>query len=286
MQYTIINARMQCDKSIKELLDNNIELNYWLGSTIKGAIVNQLKKKYCGFITLKCESCESGITCPIQALFNEKHIQTQGNTSNTIIINTDIEKKNLYTNKFNLEIILLSYGILYKDMILEVLREGIKFKIHGNEIEFYPTNIETEDKLDSNQQDYTEKSATFLKIKTESPLKIQNSASDLSFKQLLRIMMTRIDSVGVLENNEKIYNTDILNQAEQDVKIVYNKTKNITLRRKSSHHNKLFEEKCLVGEIAYTGNLTPYISIIKQAEILNIGKWTTMGLGRISVELI
>ena len=184
---------------------------------------------------------------------------------------------------------------MYKDSLENVLRKGIWIKSEGDRVKFQSTGIiytgkNGEKQLDAeiltndnimSDIDITDTLAVFI----ESPLRIQSSAVKLDFSDLIRIMMTRLDSINVLEDKEKCYSKNLIEQAK-NVKTLARDIKLENMTRKSSHTNSKTSIDCLVGRVVYQGDFSEYAEIIKKSELVNIGKWTTFGLGRIRTEFI
>ena len=239
-------------------------------NTLKGAIINKLKRNYCREKTFKCRSCNLDYLCPIQSLFNEKNIQEKGNPSNPIIINTFL-RQNTKSNEFYINIKLIEHGIFYREALEDILRQGIDIKNKDDNIKFKLHTIGYKDSagnlnLEPIINEYKNgdiKCTDTLAITIDSPLRLQDSAKSLEFNQLLRVMMTRIDSVGVLTTASKSYSKKIIEDAKHDIILVHKDIETVLLIRQSKHNNKRFEEQCITGKIIYKGNFEKYIDIIK-----------------------
>jgi hypothetical protein len=100
-------------------------------------------------------------------------------------------------------------------------------------------------------------------------------------------MISRIRSVlAINETDINFCINDALKESES-VKIVSKQINTITLHRKSSNKNSTLKDSpCVLGYVEYKGDINPYINILKAAELLNIGSKTSMGLGKIEVEIL
>ena len=56
-------------------------------------------------------------------------------------------------------------------------------------------------------------------------------------------------------------------------------------QRYSARQDRRIDMDGFVGEIAYEGNMAPFLSLLKAGEVLHVGKATTFGLGRYAMRL-
>lgn len=270
MIITKIKTHIKADTQLENL---DYKLNYWISSSIRGAIIAKLSDEYCMHNKICCKQCEN-LLCPVKVLF----YTDKEDVSNNLIINSTVVNK----EEIDLNIILFGQAIVYKNILLRLLKEGIEINSNGSKIKFksFDTNTDTFN-LD---MAYKEKDIKSLTIKIESPLRLQESALDLSFESIARIVMTRIRSIERTMGIDHSFDYKELSEKSKEIVLLDKNTRIVNLYRYSTNHNRRMEIKCLDGYITYTGdNLKYFYNILKLCETFNIGKWTTMGLGQIRI---
>lgn len=260
--------------------ENNIWLPDFLGSTLRGALISRLSKKYCTSKNLECRQCKNHI-CINKQLFNNWD-ETQGNntSANPIIINA----KTLHnpSNQIELEIILLGSAVIYSEIIANTLEEGLIIK---NKELFVATDVDTTIiDLDSIENKY---SSGKIKVSLQSQTSLPSSMMGLDFKQFIRAILIRYKAVGEILGLDMNYSYKELTESANDKVSLENKSINIKeLVRKSSRTDKKNTVPCIVGELVYSGDFSDYYKYLNIIEYLNMGKWCTMGLGKINIEEI
>jgi hypothetical protein len=79
--------------------------------------------------------------------------------------------------------------------------------------------------------------------------------------------------------------TQELQKQSQEIRIAGSDLLWVNLARYSNRQNTRMKQDGLVGSIAYTGQIAPFIPILKIGERINVGKSTVFGLGRYVMEL-
>jgi len=82
-----------------------------------------------------------------------------------------------------------------------------------------------------------------------------------------------IDELNFAEIKEKSYNIDIV---DSDIKVV-------NWSRYSERQDKRIPLKGIIGSVVYKGEIKPFLPLLRLGEYINIGKNTTMGMGRIEI---
>ena len=111
-------------------------------------------------------------------------------------------------------------------------------------------------------------------------------ALELEFHMLIRNLLRRLSLVHYFHGNG--------NPSTLDFKGLIEKAKEITTveralrwydwERYSGRQERKIDMGGFVGEIAFEGDMRPFMSLIKAGEILHVGKGTVFGLGRYQVE--
>lgn len=260
--------------------ENNIWLPDFLGSTLRGALISRLSKKYCTSRNLECRQCENHICINKQLFNNWEETQSNNTSANPIIINAKTLQNP--SNQIELEIILLGSAIIYTEIIVDTLKEGIFIK---NKELFTATNVETsiiDTELIKNKY-----SSGKIKVELLSETSIPSSMMSLDFKQLIRAVLIRYKAVGeTLGLNMNYSYKELTEAANSKIKLENRNIKTTELIRKSSRTDKKNTVPCIVGELVYSGDFSDYYKYLNIIEYLNIGKWCTMGLGKISIKEI
>ena len=278
MYYTNINIKMKSDTDLNELVDKNIQLNYWLGSRVRGALIRELSKISCIKDELHCEECNAGIICPVKALFN----RTENNTANPIVINNKI----ISNREFNLDITLIENAIIFREIIKDILIDGINIDIKNIKLLFKATDVRYKDDNEICRVDkykISNKSYSKVKVNFKYPVRLQQSATSLEFYDLIRVIMTRFRSIQRITKEEYTFDYKELLEEAKNIKIESININRIDLHRYSSKHKKKMDAYCLVGDVTYSGDFSKFIDILNYGELFNIGKWTSMGLGKMEV---
>lgn len=269
-----MNIRYIRDKiTIKS--DKPVRLNQWTGSTLRGAICNKLMKD-CIRKDRNCAECESYIMCPNAILFNNK--QTKESTINPVIINSNYYGiENIWTNTIEFELVLFGTGLIAYNNVIEALKDGIVVGNANFKLCKHDENIEIKGLKDLDLGDT-------IRVSFDSPLNIRwlEVGAKFEFRDLMKAILIRTKAVYDLMEIEQDYSyLDLLKKAEK-IKLAKQDTSYVSVTRysKKAGENKI---KCLVGSLEYVGDMSEFIPYLSLACVVNIGKWCSMGLGRISI---
>lgn len=276
MQYIRLKTKLHSE--------NEIMLNTFLGSTIRGAIISEISKLFCINNTLQCNQCTCGVICPNKVLFNMKSYMKNDRISNPIVINA-FQSSN---NTIELGIILFNIGITATEAIKEILLNGICL---GKNRELF--KAEQVYYVDSNGKQSINQVLAETKISTEStsrvvidfisPTHIQKECMALEFSDLLKCCMYRYMSINQLAQSEPEIDFKGLLEESKEIKTIEKTIKIENLARFSGRTKVKNNVHCIKGRLIYEGDLTKYMNILKLVEIFNIGKWSSMGLGHIRI---
>lgn len=255
--------------------DKPIRLNQWTGSTLRGAICNKLMQD-CIRKDRNCGECDHYIMCPNAILFNNK--QTKENIINPIIINSNYYGiDNILTNTIEFELVLFGSGLIVYNNVIEVLKQGVNICHTDFKLCKHTENIEIEGFKDLELGEH-------IKVSFESPLNLRwlKVGARFEFRDLMKAILIRTKAVYDLMEIEQDYSyLDLLEKAEK-IKLVKQNTSYVSVTRysKKAGENKI---KCLVGSVEYEGDVSEFVPYLSLACVVNIGKWCSMGLGRVSV---
>ena len=213
MKYIRIQCIMQSE--------NSVQLNDFLGSTIRGAIISEISKNYCTKSSIDCTSCNFGVTCPNMILFHMKDYKQDNRVSNPIVINA----MQLSSTMIKLDILLFAIGITSAQSIVDILKNGIK--LGKTREQFKVDELYT---LDSNNGQHknivlaetkeSDDRVTRITIDFLSQTHIQKDCMTLDFTSFLKCCMYRYMSINKLTNSEPVIEFNKLVEESSEIKTV------------------------------------------------------------------
>lgn len=307
LNYTKLKILFQCEE--------NTVLPEYLGSTLRGAMGNELKRVCClKDLSYDCMECEYKHKCHYTYFFlnihcNNTNTQIKHNTNpNPFVIEPPLNRKRSYREGDLLEFDLLLVGentqyLPYFVVAAENMAKkglGVKrssFILKG----IYNSNtnkpIYVDGKLESNnikintwtfaelRKDFQE-----LKIKLVTPFRCINNGkivSNMDFKLFMRNVFRRLSVLSSFYCGDT-WNIDYSTYLRSAEKI---KIQNISLEwkdweRYSSRQKSKIKMGGMMGQISFKGHLSDFLPFIDIASILHIGKGCTMGLGKFEWEAV
>lgn len=271
MKFVKITARLKADRAV--------ELNQFTGSTVRGALISSLSKSFCAKRNVECDSCDAGITCPNKILFNMGEYTDDNWISNPIVINADY----LESGEIDIVIKLFGLGSMSAQSIVMVLKNGLYL---GKERDKFTPVGDVSVEIMRRDSIEVQPFKGRLRVNFVSPAHLQKWRLNLDFCDFMRCCMYRYMSINRLSNSEPIINYKRLLEDSNKIKLISKDIHAVELGRFSRRTQMQNHIRCLTGSVEYDGDFSDYIGIIRFAEEFNIGKWCTMGLGRITVETI
>lgn len=109
---------------------------------------------------------------------------------------------------------------------------------------------------------------------------------DLEFHMLVRQLLRRISLLAYFHCGEDISDWDFRGIIEKakGVKVVAGNLRWYDWERFSARQDTRMKMGGFVGEIAFQGNIGPFMPLIKAGEVLHVGKGTSFGLGRFNIQ--
>lgn len=127
-------------------------------------------------------------------------------------------------------------------------------------------------------------------LKIQTPLRIRRKGKlliRLDFPTIIRNITSRLEALtkryGGYVNEQEIARLLTLSQ---EIKIVKEDLWLEELERYSNRQGKTMDLSGLLGSIEFEGELTPFVPWLYAMQILHIGRNTTFGLGKITVEFM
>ena len=265
---------------------------YFLGSAIRGVLGRRLKKIVCIKINEECKNCEFNKTCPYTVVFETELYLNQ--PSKYVMIPEYEEKEVKKGNSIYVDITLLGNTLEYWQFIIEALRTTINlgkgrlikhennFYYHPFEEKYFPIKsfipkFEAKDffslNIDNNHM-ILKLYPTSLRFKGKYVL-----AREFNKDFFVKALVSRISNVAKNygNKNDKIFIDKTKFEIEKK------EFKPFPMIRWSNRKKRKMKIPAFTGYLKLTGDLQEIYPYIKIAENINIGKATSLGLGRLKI---
>jgi hypothetical protein len=137
--------------------------------------------------------------------------------------------------------------------------------------------------------DFRPPAVSELTIRLQTPLRLKfenHFKAELPFHLLVRAMLRRVSSLeetfGV---GEPALDYRGLVRKAQDIVVEKSSIRWLDWKRFSNRQDQVMRMGGMIGDIAYSGDLGPFLPLIRYCEKVHLGKQTAFGLGRIEVTL-
>ncbi len=286
------------------------QLPVFKGSTLRGAFGHNLKKVACALRKQKCDTCLLSGTCAYALIFATEKLTGERIAArpHPYILNPPVEEKRDYapgdTLAFNL--VLLGEATQFLPHIVYTVEKMGKSGLgRGNESgagKFALESIQVdEETIYDSSQGVLKKPATLPLLSLEesragtgsmelcfmSPLRLKSGnefMKSLSFSTLVRASMRRIASLekcyGPGEPDIDFRGLSMLAEAVDTVDV---DVRWRDYKRYSSRQKRDMFLGGLVGRVALSGELSPFVPLFQYVQHVNLGKQTAFGLGRLQV---
>lgn len=299
-------------------VESLLQLPVFKGSLIRGVFGKTFRQTVCIQNRDKCDGCLLIKTCPYIFFFESRRLHDEDSNFHSshdphpFVLVPPLEEKTRYHegDTFSLQIMLIGEGISflpYCVMVIEEMgRKGLgrqrgTFRLEeiratdGSVDEIIYTNKErnllrdilviTSESICRDKKDPKE-----LVFKTITPIRLKSKGvlvDDLDFSIILRAVMRRYSWLSSIYCDELpiLPYQDLLAESQCTVKRVSSKFRWRELERYSHRQRQRHRLGGVEGEVRFTGDLTPYLSLMRLGEYLHIGKSTAFGLGRYSLTL-
>lgn len=291
---------------------DNLYMPEYKGSFFRGIFGWKFKKLTCLLKNLEdCKECVLKKTCPYFNIFENKYftekplLKTGSSIPHPYIILPPLDEKRKFekdeTLEFEITIIgkwsetlpyfLLTFQEIGKSGIgknkskfeIEAIYQENKNILNNNNINF--------DIKEFNFNNYSNISDTsFLAVEFITPLRLvknNKTMRSISFKDFYLSILRRCELLLYYYNDKSIdnfINVKTLNELAETIKV---KNKNLywyNWERYSNRQKKRISLSGLMGRISFEGNITPFVPLLKFAEVFHAGKNTVFGLGKIKLE--
>ena len=300
----------------------NCTLPSWKGSLLRGAFGHALRRTVCTMKKGQpCEDCMLRAQCAYTRLFETSVTGTpprflRGLKSSPrpfIFEPFDTNKTYQQRDTLYFDLILIGKAAEFLPYVVfaiyQVAQTGLgvnrhKFLLNAayctqNEVEnpdkwrllyegetqrmlFNPGSLELKNSSNLSGAPYSVK----LKFLTQTRLKFKNKLGmDFTFRMLVFKMLRRVLELAYFYASETDINWEFhdLLAAADDVKIT---RRNLTWEDQGRYSNRQKTKMQMggfVGDITLSGDLAPFMDLLKYCEVLHVGKGATFGLGRIKL---
>lgn len=302
--------------SISSTLLDDAVLPPYKGSTFRGAFGSCLKKAVCAVRYKECPACLLVSRCVYAQLFERKDWRSPDNKRLVapphpyVIEPSDDGRTHLKAGEsFNFNLLLfgkLNDSLPYFVYAFELMGEqGIGKKIGDHRARFKLQHVRNQgfELFDSHQgmlltppmqeklhlpkiAPSEEQSSVIIKLITPLRLKSDNHLQDkLTFPILVRTMLRRASGLFNAwgDGEPQLDYRGMIQRAEQ-VQAVDGRLYWHDWERYSNRQELAMNFGGMLGSVIYRGPLAEYVSLIQLCQRLHIGKQTTFGLGKFTVE--
>ncbi|MBC2710705.1 MAG: CRISPR system precrRNA processing endoribonuclease RAMP protein Cas6 [Desulfosarcina sp.] len=304
--------------SFKCRFESEAHLPEYKGSTFRGVFGRALKQVVCALKRQACSTCLLKRECLYPAVFEPRlaiaQIDNGGRTAlpHPYVIQPPPDVQSIYPEGASFNFNLLLFGSVNKRLpyfvyaLDQMGRIGIGKKIDGRRATFRLEAVEssgqeiyagadqklsdttpcTDLKLTPAKDQQKEDSTVALKFETPLRIKHHNHLSrELPFHLLVRAMLRRAATLlNHYDGGEPDLDYAGMVRRARDVKTVDTTLVWEDWRRYSLRQDQAMMMGGLKGSVTYAGDLGEYLPLIDFCTKVHLGKQTTFGLGRFSVE--
>ena len=230
--------------------------HYFIGSKVRGTFGYALKEEVCVNPTFECKGCFARKECIFYKFYEEQ------NVTNSYRLDFKLDSQ-----KYKFSLFLFSDAQKYKDVIAKAMLNSLS---EHKKIKF----------KEKTKTFKIKKRAKVIKLEFVTPLRIkkQNRFATRNIELLdilLSIYKRSLDLQGV-----PFKRVDI----DTSYKIVSKNLRYQELTRRSNKQNVKMNLGGLMGEMVISGVSREVYELLKQGELIGVGKSTAFGLGKIKVE--
>jgi len=298
-----------------------IHLPPYKGSTFRGGFGTVFKKVVCVNREEECKNCLLNARCPYCYVFETPRDEETDFISTHLphpyVLEPPLENKCLYLpgEVFSINLILFGKAIDYLPYFLFVMEElgrnGIgkgrgRFLLQRVENLSHPSDVQGRTVFEAKSRRIFGEILirTFLDISNEVPsntgqtlilhfltpcrITYKNRLAtpcDFNFLVLMKNLLRRIHLLGVHGGSGMRIDYETLLAQAEDVRIEENGLCWYDWERYSARQQSRMKFGGFKGKVAFKGEISPFLPYIKWGEYLHIGKETSFGLGKYTMEL-
>lgn len=296
----------------------NTKLTGYLGSTLRGALGHSLKRISCTQVDIECANCLLRHQCPYSYLFMAFPMDDLDNANVPVpyVIDPINVEKEIFEPGDTLSFGLLLFGkanqywpyilvalqqwailgigkqrsplILHRVYILHV--DGTRKLIYqdGTIVDKPERYVNGLDIIDHHKQTIDNiKKNNHITIDFDTMTRLTDNGhlvNQPSFSVFVRSLLRRISALYLVHHNKQLFwDFSSFNKVAQEVAVAHDKTYWYDWVRYSSRQRTTMKLGGLKGSISFEGNLDMFAELLVLGSYTRVGKNTTFGLGRYSI---
>ena len=272
------------------------------GNVLRGSFGNTFKRMTCvKNFDFKCKECELLDNCPYPIIFESsppkdtEYLSKNSDIPRPFIIKPPITKKTHYSNEDTLKfsLVLVNRVIKLLPYFIATFVEMGKVGIGENRGKFNLINIKNNEKdlfIDGVLQNYSEplsikkddRKISYLKLEFLTETTIKSNGNILlkpDFPSLIKRLRDRISSLSLFYG--EAWNVDFkkLGLDAENIKKVEDDTYWNEKSRYSKRNNIKHDMSGFIGEVAFEGDITQFMDLLRIGEFTHVGKGAVFGNG-------
>ena len=293
-----------------------LHLPHFKGSLLRGSFGKHFRQVVCIQQGVQCEECICRQTCSYAFVFESPRFQSSGSWQashdpHPYVLEPPLTSKRFFKpgEEFDVGLLLVGKGIDYLPHFVIAFEKMGSKGIGAGRGKFELLSVVTDD-LGRETIVYQGRDRSFVSSVTRircadlngyefnsnlvglnfvTPVRLQNKGrimhSDITFPIIIRAIMRRFSWLASIycDDLPEIPYAEILNNAS-GISTVSSVTRWSSFEHYSYRQKRILKLGGVIGKKVFQGDLGNYMSLLKLAEYLHIGKNTAFGLGKIMIE--
>lgn len=288
---------------------DNIVLPRYKGSSLRGGFGRSFYKLVCSYPEKKCEQCPIRLRCmytqvfdtPAQGLIPKR--PKYKNAPRPFVLRPPLSTQRIYTagESLSFRLSLMGYAqqvLPYFIQSFQLLgktgfgRKKGQYELCSVENIYGENSVSLENPFVFSSrgftwEDYKKKTGQSIKVTLETPLHLiykDRPCFKLDFIHLWYSLVRRLRFLSLYYAVPWESTSDLFEEAKE-IRATHEGYEWLYWERKPEGKSKI-EMGGLLGEIIFTGNLTPFLPLLHLGQYIHLGKATSMGMGSYRIDII